>query len=111
MDKSTTLNIIQEKINSLEYELLILKEKLQKEKDDTVDWCPKCRNWYDKKNLSYGKFIETKTEVVFSDAGYGDDDILADVTSEYHVIRCPKCGYELSKKKFILNTSNERGRH
>ena len=90
-------------------DLKILENELEKATEGMVK-CHKCNAYYDPKNLSVGTYDETKTETVYTDCGYGDDDELAEVTRRHVVKRCPKCGYEIEHKDYYLGEKNRRCR-
>jgi hypothetical protein len=54
--------------------------------------------------------METFEETTFIDAGYGDDDMIGDVTYLMEYNECPMCKKPIRMKKEYLYTQNERRR-
>lgn len=53
---------------------------------------------------------ENKGVIVYTDAGYGDNDEIADVTYLVTYSVCPKCGAEKEIKKMFLSEKNRHSR-
>lgn len=70
--------------------------------------CANCDRFFKESDLTVSSHYETSVEMVFVDAGYGDDDRIADVTRLHEVIICPHCGKEISHKSTYLYSRNER---
>ena len=102
-------NAIQLEILRHEADLKILKNELKEATKGMVE-CKSCHTFYNPDNLAVGSYDTTATETVFVDAGYGDDDELAEVTRRHIVKRCPKCGYEMEHKDYYLGETNRRCR-
>lgn len=98
---------LQKKIAQTESELIALNLELNRETKDSLR-CSHCHEWLSRDSILTGTYEETKTETVFSDAGYGDDDKIAEVTRLIAISRCPKCGAVIDKKSVFLNQKNER---
>ena len=106
-----------------EFEKLPIEEKL-KRLDDFKDriieekrsiledafYCEKCKTYHYKSDVKTDSRKETRNELTYTDAGYGDDDMYGDVTYLLLIDICPNCGYEKVKKKYYLSTANERRR-
>jgi len=112
------------KINSREeFEKLPIEEKLKilnnfakkitEEKKSILDnafYCGRCETYHHKSDVKTTSRHETRHELTYADAGYGDDDMYGDVTYLFVYKICPNCGYENVKEKFWLSTKNEKRR-
>lgn len=58
-------------------------------------FCPNCEKFYPKESLEHHASPRTTTETVYTDAGYGDDDEIAEVTRMIQYNDCPVCGYSV----------------
>lgn len=101
--------ILEAEIAKLEDRILKIKKELQDSKK-TYTKCPSCKKWTLDEHLIPGSYRKTETETVYRDAGYGDDDELAEVTRAYLVMKCPHCGYEIRKHSYIVSEANRRTR-
>ncbi len=101
--------IIEGEISKLKLDIARLEDELKGASDGLVK-CVVCKRWFKLEDLTEGSYKETKTETVFQDCGYGDDDELAEVTRMYTVKRCPRCGHELDKKSYYIGETNRRRR-
>lgn len=82
-------------INELENDLI---------KDYTL--CYGCFKYYPKSDKITRVEEETAVETIITDCGYGDNDVLADVTRQTLYEVCPLCGYKESKISHILEMKN-----
>lgn len=94
-------------IVDLTNELEACKEELAEASKGYLQ-CLNCKKFFKEDSLVVSNYQETNVEVVFTDAGYGDDDRIADVTRLHEVIRCPDCGKEIRHKSIYLYSRNER---
>lgn len=99
-------NQIQSDIDRKKSELNELKYRIKETAGDLIQ-CKSCKLWLAPESLSIENYTATKTETVFVDAGYGDDDVLADVTRLHTVKRCPRCGRVVDQSSIIVRTENE----
>ena len=75
-------------------------------------FCEKCKKYIRKSRMK--TISETKTVrgvCVYTDAGYGDDDMFADVTYNFTYWVCPKCGERKVKFKNKIRETNLRRRY
>lgn len=70
--------------------------------------CSKCKKYSLTKNFKSIDEVETFTETTYTDAGYGDDDKIGEVTYLITYAICPKCGNKKEVKKMYMYTQNER---
>ena len=73
-------------------------------------YCPGCKSYHNDSLVRTICRRETRQETTFTDAGYGDDDMIGDVTYNVKYSVCPSCGYEKEKEKIYMSTANERRR-
>lgn len=100
---------IEEKLKILDnFEKTITKEK--KFILDNAFYCDRCKTYHHKSDVKTTSRQETRNELTYADAGYGDDDMYGDVTYLFEYNICPSCGYEKEKNKFYISTKNERRR-
>lgn len=91
-------------------ESVVAEKKAELKQLNKLSWyCLNCKKHYPKDKVirSYEKV--TAIETVYTDAGYGDDDEIAEVTRLATVLQCPVCG-----RRFIQNGGTklgERNRH
>lgn len=83
-----------------------LKDELTKE----TTYCPHCHDYYLSSQWEKSLKMETFEETTFIDAGYGDDDMIGDVTYLMEYSECPMCKKSIRTKKEYLYTQNERRR-
>ena len=104
-DRIDKLNKIK---NDAERELIKVRKDLQ----ENYIYCEKCSGYYPKANLQTVSDTEVIIgECVYTDAGYGDDDMFADVAYLVTSYVCPNCGNKVKEKgRSILSTSNRRDR-
>ena len=72
-------------------------------------YCSNCAKHYPKESVTSSIEEVTKVEIVYTDAGYGDDDEIAEVTRAVTYLHCPVCG-----KKYAKGTGTylrEKNRH
>lgn len=71
-----------------------LAEKHQNIVDALVEkatWCPECKAWYETDKCSEAcRETHERGVVLMADCGYGDDDLLGDVTYNEYWRVCPK---------------------
>ena len=76
-------------------------------------FCGKCQKFYPKESFTISETTRTSVETVYRDAGYGDDDEIADVTRSYTYHHCPVCGepIQVGEGKYLYskNTRLRRG--
>lgn len=96
-------------IARIEYEIEQLSSELSKILETHVR-CPSCKEFISKKDLLIDHKTKTSRECVLQDAGYGDDDILADVTRYYTMRVCPNCRYVIEENSFVLSETNRHTR-
>lgn len=101
---------LQESINyyvSAERKIYNLFELKIKDLEKNSVRCTNCKeNFKIPKKLESKEFV--RTETVYTDAGYGDDDKVADVTYIGEFATCPKCKEKVLIKKFWVRNDNER---
>lgn len=88
-----------------------IEDKFHKKIEKGYKKCSKCNKYFLK--TKYTKTWETETykdELVYSDAGYGDDDEYADVTYNIEYLICPSCGAKNENKKMYLHMKNRHKR-
>ena len=111
LDKSSADNEIKSliKVKDFVYSIVVrLDEKIEKVKSQSV-LCEKCKRYYKKHKPVISKF--TKTETWYTDAGYGDDDTVADVTYIGEWEYCPYCKHAtLLHKTFVSKEKERNGR-
>ena len=78
-----------------------------KERDAYV-LCEKCKKYYSKQKVKSEYVNETRTETTYTDAGYGDDDMIGDVRYFVEYKTCPRCGHKQEISKLYMETKNER---
>lgn len=103
-------NDVMKDIVDLTNELEACKEELAEVSKGYLQ-CRSCNRFFKEGDLTISNHYETRVETVFVDAGYGDDDRIADVTRLHEVIVCPHCGKEISHKSTYLYSQNERPTH
>lgn len=89
-----------------------LKDKVKKDEQNLIDHSIMCTH-------CGAKFVPinpiekeaTNREVVYSDAGYGDEDEVADVTRLVKTATCPSCHKETFLESHYLRESNRRKLH
>ena len=89
------------------------KERIIEEKKSILDsafYCEKCKTYHYKSDVKTTSRQETRNELTYCDAGYGDDDMYGDVTYLFIYEVCPNCGYEKVKNKFFMSVKNEKRR-
>lgn len=84
-------------------------QEAKKALTDKAWYCPACKKYYDKADCSKHNRQQTSVETVYIDAGYGDDDELAEVTRMVTFIECPVCGHQEQDGKGIY--LSEKNRH
>lgn len=84
---------------------------IEKEIRSNIQFCNKCKKYSEKEKWKVNHIKITQVETVCSDCGYGDDDIIGDVTSLISYDVCPYCGNEIYKDKIVLSINNERRRN
>lgn len=72
--------------------LVDTKQDELKQLEDKAWFCRNCSKYYPKDIIITSIETATQCETVYTDAGYGDDDEIADVTRQYTCIQCPVCG-------------------
>lgn len=113
MDNIERLNKIGKEISQYKYQLKILEDKfknLKEEVKNIAKYCSQCNYWYNLQDLTAGSYETKETKVILQDCGYGDDDVLADVTIKHIVKRCPKCGGIIEQYSYELKQENIRNR-
>lgn len=83
----------------------ILNEKINNHKR-----CEFCKKYILNSDYIRENKIETRVEITYSDAGYGDDDREGEI--EYEIIYeiCPICGNKKQVEKYYIRTLWEKGR-
>ena len=108
LDKKINLAI--EKLEEAEAEA-VRQKALVEELKKTAWFCWKCQKYYPTDICGHEKKREVTTETVYTDAGWGDDDEIAEVTRLVPYISCPVCGFTTqSGKGIFLFASNTRRR-
>ena len=88
------------------------RKKLKERINKSYLFCDKCHKYSLKTRMKIKSRLETvKNKLIFSDAGYGDNDIYADVTYNIYDYVCPYCGASIEKIKFEVDTTNEHNRY
>lgn len=64
---------------------------------ELVWYCPQCKKNYPKESVTRSFGEVTRYETVYIDAGYGDDDELAEVTRLVTYLQCPVCGEQFAQ--------------
>lgn len=100
---------LQDKMEQAKKEVSYYEDRL-KELTKNMVKCDDCGLYFPEEAAAVGHYTQTETEVTFSDCGYGDDDLIAEVTRLYTSTRCPKCGHEITRSSIVLKTVNERKR-
>lgn len=96
-------------VRKLEIEIKSLQEEMDVILQTHV-LCQSCDIYHEKKSLPIETYDETKTECIQHDSGYGDDDVLADVTRHYCVQRCPVCYRKIGETSVVKSITNKRTR-
>jgi hypothetical protein len=78
-----------------------------KERDKYV-LCDACKKYYSKTKVQSCYVHETRTETIYVDAGYGDNDMIGDVRYFVEYKICPRCGNKQEIGKMYIETKNER---
>ena len=100
---------IEEKLRMLDdFKARIIEER--KSILDSAFYCEKCKTYHYKSDVKTTSRKETRNELTYTDAGYGDDDMYGDVTYIFVYNICPNCGNEKEKSRFYLSTKNEKSR-
>lgn len=88
-----------------------IKEKLNKRIVKSYFKCSKCGRYSLKKRfkITYGTEL-VKGVTVYTDAGYGDDDELADVTYSVKYRVCPLCKELTEESRYYESESNRHRR-
>lgn len=82
-----------------------------KELLEQARWCPDCQVYHPKDQFTItSKERFERNALISSDAGYGDDDVLGDVTYLEVWWVCPKGHLTEVKDRFIKNTTNRHRR-
>lgn len=68
------------------------RQRELKELQTQAWYCQECGKYYPKSTTGKSQQEVTTVETVYHDAGYGDDDELANVTRLVTFIHCPVCG-------------------
>lgn len=94
-------------------------QRLAKHHQDAMDrllkeatWCPECQAYY-RKDECGEKWKQTfkRGALISADCGYGDDDVLGDVTYNERWRTCPK-GHEAKLlDRFTLKVENKHRRN
>lgn len=101
---------IEKDIEFLESLINLLKEELQN-LNGSYKKCPSCHQYIPRKELLTRYETRQKAECIHHDAGYGDDDIIADVTRRYYYEICPKCKSQVFSSSIVLSETNKRRRN
>ena len=110
--KNLPLEEQEEILNSIGSEWLpAIKDKLNRRIEKSYYKCSKCGRYSLKKRFktSNGERL-VKGVTVYSDAGYGDDDEIADITYSVKYLVCPFCNGLTEQSKYPLVESNRRSR-
>lgn len=87
------------------------KTKDLKELKDKAWFCQNCGKFYHKETVTDSIEEVTDWETVYTDAGYGDDDEIAEVTRAVTYLHCPVCGKKYAKGNgTYLREKNRRTR-
>lgn len=71
--------------------------------------CTYCNKYYLLTSYSIISNIELRKGIlVYTDAGYGDDDKIADVTYNVSYYLCPVCGRKMEKDRYQISETNRR---
>lgn len=97
-----------------EAEKVVAEEKVKLRDLLNKAWeCPECKRYYPLEKCNQALEQVTNTEITYSDAGYGDNDEIGEVTRAVTYIICPVCGKKkpLGKGVFLYekNTRPRRG--
>lgn len=78
---------------------------------DKAWFCQHCGKFYPKETVTNSFEEVTNWETVHTDAGYGDDDEIAEVTRNVTYLHCPVCGKKYAKGiGMYLREKNRRTR-
>lgn len=82
------------------------------ELQDKAWYCHNCEKYYPKESTTQEQKKKTQVETIIRDCGYGDDDVLADVTRLFTYDICPVCGksYQRDYEGVYLGYTNRRTR-
>ena len=109
VERLKAIKNLQGKIAEANYDLMYFTKQLEELTADMVK-CSNCGAYFGESEAAIGTYVETTTEITFTDAGYGDDDLIAEVTRSHRSARCPRCGKEFSHTSAIVSIANERHR-
>lgn len=88
-----------------------IKKKLNDKLDKNYIKCSKCKKYSLIKSFKYKNKKEIRHGVtVYRDAGYGDDDEIADVTYSVDYVVCPICGGLTETNRYKIGESNRHKR-
>ena len=65
--------------------------------------CGHCDNYFSNSDATYKEETRTIRECVYTDCGYGDDDLYADVKYKILYYICPYCGNDTEKSKQYIS--------
>ena len=101
-----------ELLHKMEYKWLPeITGKLDRKLSNNYVYCSNCKKYALKKDLKLlFKEVEFKDQVVFIDAGYGDNDEFADVTYLVNYYTCPYCKADIEKSKMYLSEKNRHSK-
>lgn len=91
---------LHDQIKSAEKKMHEAEGEVMRQKKALVDlmnkawFCPDCRKYYALDDCGRTMREETNTEITYTDAGYGDNDEIAEVTRSFTYIICPVCGHQ-----------------
>ena len=109
---------LHDKIQDAKYRLAEARKEIDaktaelKELQDKAWYCRNCEKYYPRDSVTQEQKKKTSVETILSDCGYGDDDVIADVTRLFTYNICPVCGKSnLSDYEGIyLGCTNKRTR-
>ena len=87
-----------------------LKEEIYAKIDRKYHYCPKCQRYYLKSHWRNETGEETRYgEIVYIDAGYGDDDEVADITYHVKYKVCPMYrDHKIVISRSVISSTNRR---
>ena len=85
-------------------------EKFEQRMKKSYVKCSKCGKYLMKIRLTVVNENILECKCIYSDAGYGYDDVFADVTYNVESYICPYCGEKIEKNRYELSESNKRNR-
>lgn len=86
-----------------------LREEIEAKIDKKYYYCEECKKYYYKKDWGTEDTEQTRCEIVYIDAGYGDDDEVADITYHIKYRICPvHKDHKIVVSKVPLSSTNRR---